>query len=237
MSNPFPTGVENHPGRDQRFQQTLLGGRAPGSTVKRRGIPGYAYQWNMAVQHQFRTTSRWRSPTPAWTAIISPIDRSTTSWEGAYRSGCQRFVGLQPDRQRDHSPGAGWLHGEPARYLLRRVSAAAGRRIRSSGDPRRPVATGPSSALAAPAVPALSAVEPSRLFRQEPVSRAATPGGQALRGRRAGERQLHVLAEHDECGNGDRLARELCRTRAAGYQTNDLEREWSLSSFDAGTAW
>ncbi len=26
MSNPFPTGVENYPGRDPSFQQVLLGG-------------------------------------------------------------------------------------------------------------------------------------------------------------------------------------------------------------------
>ena len=44
--------------------------------------------------------------------------------------------------------------------------------------------------------------------------------------------QLHVLEEHDQRGDGDRLARVGAGTPAAGYQTNDLDKEWSLSSFD-----
>jgi hypothetical protein len=53
MSNPFPTGVENHPGRDPRFQQALLGGGANQFYRDEEGYPGYAHQWNIALQHQF----------------------------------------------------------------------------------------------------------------------------------------------------------------------------------------
>jgi hypothetical protein len=54
MSNPFPTGVENFPGRDERFQQVLLGGTARRFYFEEEGYPGYAHQWNVALQHQFR---------------------------------------------------------------------------------------------------------------------------------------------------------------------------------------
>lgn len=53
MSNPFPGGVENYPGRDPSFQQVLLGGSALAFERDPEGYPGYSYQWNAAVQHQF----------------------------------------------------------------------------------------------------------------------------------------------------------------------------------------
>jgi hypothetical protein len=54
MSNPFPTGVENFPGRDPSFQRVLLGGTARRFYFDEEGYPGYSHQWNLAVQHQFR---------------------------------------------------------------------------------------------------------------------------------------------------------------------------------------
>jgi hypothetical protein len=54
MSNPFPTGVENFPGRDDNFQRVLLGGTARQFYRDEEGYPGYSHQWNVAVQHQFR---------------------------------------------------------------------------------------------------------------------------------------------------------------------------------------
>jgi hypothetical protein len=54
MSNPFPTGVENFPGRDENFQRVLLGGTARQFYRDEEGYPGYAHQWNLALQHQFR---------------------------------------------------------------------------------------------------------------------------------------------------------------------------------------
>jgi Carboxypeptidase regulatory-like domain len=53
MSNPFPTGVENFPGRDPSFQRVLLGGTASQFYRDEPGYPGYAHQWNVALQHQF----------------------------------------------------------------------------------------------------------------------------------------------------------------------------------------
>ena len=54
MSNPFPTGVENFPGRDASYQRVLLGGTARQFYRDEEGYPGYAHQWNVALQHQFR---------------------------------------------------------------------------------------------------------------------------------------------------------------------------------------
>ena len=54
MSNPFPTGVENFPGRDPSFQRVLLGGTAAQFYRDEEGYPGYSHQWNVALQHQFR---------------------------------------------------------------------------------------------------------------------------------------------------------------------------------------
>ena len=54
MSNPFPTGVENFPGRDENFQRVLLGGTARQFYRDEEGYPGYSHQWNVALQHQFR---------------------------------------------------------------------------------------------------------------------------------------------------------------------------------------
>jgi hypothetical protein len=56
MSNPFPSGVSNFPGRDPSFQQNLLGGTAAQFYRDEEGYPGYTYQWNVVLQHQFRNS-------------------------------------------------------------------------------------------------------------------------------------------------------------------------------------
>ena len=53
LSNPFPTGVDNYPGRDPSFQQVLLGGTANQFYRDEDGYPGHTTQFNLAVQHQF----------------------------------------------------------------------------------------------------------------------------------------------------------------------------------------
>ena len=56
MSNPFPTGVQNYPGRDPSFQQVLLGGTGAQYYRDEEGYPGRAQQFNVALQHQFTGT-------------------------------------------------------------------------------------------------------------------------------------------------------------------------------------
>jgi hypothetical protein len=53
LSNPFPTGVENFPGRDPSFQQVLLGGTGNQFYRDETGYPGRSEQFNVALQHQF----------------------------------------------------------------------------------------------------------------------------------------------------------------------------------------
>ena len=53
LSNPFPTGVENYPGRDASFQQVLLGGTGNQYYRDEKGYPGRSEQFNAALQHQF----------------------------------------------------------------------------------------------------------------------------------------------------------------------------------------
>ena len=53
LSNPFPTGVENYPGRDPSFQQVLLGGTGAQNYRNEEGYPGRSQQFNVALQHRF----------------------------------------------------------------------------------------------------------------------------------------------------------------------------------------
>ncbi len=53
LSNPFPTGVDNYPGRDPSFQQVLLGGTGNQFYRDEEGYPGRTQQFNAALQHQF----------------------------------------------------------------------------------------------------------------------------------------------------------------------------------------
>ena len=53
MSNPFPTGVENYPGRDPSYQRVLLGGTGNQFYRDEDGYPGRSEQFNVALQHQF----------------------------------------------------------------------------------------------------------------------------------------------------------------------------------------
>jgi len=56
LNNPFPTGVDNFPGRDPSFQQVLLGGTGIHFYRDEDGYPGRTYQFNVALQHQFTNT-------------------------------------------------------------------------------------------------------------------------------------------------------------------------------------
>ena len=53
FSNPFPTGVQNYPGRDPSYQQALLGGTGNQFYRDEEGYPGRTQQFNVGVQHQF----------------------------------------------------------------------------------------------------------------------------------------------------------------------------------------
>ncbi len=50
LDNPMPTGLTQAPGRQNNFQQLLLGGSA--NALNQNEENGVAYQWNFAVQRQ-----------------------------------------------------------------------------------------------------------------------------------------------------------------------------------------
>ena len=74
LSNPFPTGVDNYPGRDPSFQQVLLGGTGHQFYRDEDGYPGRTTSVQRGVAASVPeqpSRPRWR--TPACAARISPI--------------------------------------------------------------------------------------------------------------------------------------------------------------------
>ena len=125
LSNPFPTGVDNYPGRDPSFQQVLLGGTGNQFYRDEEGYPGRTQQFNVALQHQFANQSVGRGRVPRPARQPSPrYPEPESAGAGSHQSRGERHVHLQLDGQRHHSAGAAWLHIVAARHVLRGVSAA-----------------------------------------------------------------------------------------------------------------
>ena len=80
MSNPFPTGVENFPGRDESFQRVLLGGTARRFYLTKRDTRATPTSGTSRCSISSGTTCRWNSPIAVWTGIICPTRSPTTSW-------------------------------------------------------------------------------------------------------------------------------------------------------------
>ena len=209
MSNPFPTGVENFPGRDESFQRVLLGGTARRFYFDEEGYPGYAHQWNLAVQHQFRNNLSVEVTYSGLDGNHLPNSIADNQLgREIYRSGRKRYDHLQFDEQPDHPAGSARFRYRPAGHLLRRLSPAAGNESVRRADPRRSSRDADRPATApARAEPAVWAVKSGRVFGLESLSRVDVPGRKALRRRRAGGRPLHVLEEHERRGDADELAR------------------------------
>jgi hypothetical protein len=235
MSNPFPTGVENHPGRDASFQQILLGGGSNQFYRDEDGYPGYAYQWNVALQHQFGNDL---SVEIAYTGLDGHhltnslnmnqlgrehIDRAATDATVCSLTSNTIIPQGQPgftSSQRDSCYGA---------FLRQLVPNPFIGLIRE----------GPLST---------ANVQRGLLLLQFPHYQSANRPGYF------GKSRYHALQLRAEkrfgagglVGGNYTFSRNMTNaetvtgwletsagTPAAGYQTNDLEREWSLSSFDA----
>ena len=209
MSNPFPTGVENFPGRDANFQRVLLGGTARQFYRDEEGYPGYSHQWNVALQHQFRNnlsveltyTGLDGNHLPNSIAVNQlgreHIDRAASDPTICSLTNNQIIPQGQPgfvSGQRDTCYGA---------YLRQQVTNPFVGVIRE-GALSTP--TVQRQLLLAPFPHYVSAVPPG-LLGLEPLPRAGVPGREALRCRRRRERPLHVLEEHDRRGDADGLAR------------------------------
>ena len=209
MSNPFPTGVENFPGRDESFQRVLLGGTARQFYFDEEGYPGYSHQWNLALQHQFRNNLSVEVTYSGLDGNHLPnsIADNQLGREHIDRAANDTTI-CSLTNNADHPAGSAGFRRRPAGYLLRRLSAAAGDESVRRSDPRRGSLDADRPATApAHADPAVRAVKSGRVFRLEPLSRVDVPGREALRRRRSGGRPLHVLEEHDQRGDADGVAR------------------------------
>ena len=234
MSNPFPTGVENFPGRDPNFQQVLLGGTARQFYRDEEGYPGYSHQWNVALQHQFQNnlsveltyTGLDGNHLPNSIAVNQlgreHIDRAVGDPTICSLTNNQIIAQGQPgfvSGQRDTCYGA---------YLRQQV-------------PNPFVGVIREGALSTPTVQRQLLLAPFPHY----VS-AAHPGY-------SGSSRYHALAFRAEkrIGAGGVVSGHYTYSKnmtdvetltdwleggssapVAGYQTNNLEEEWALSSFD-----
>ncbi len=234
MSNPFPTGVENFPGRDPSFQRVLLGGTAGQFYRDEEGYPGYSHQWNVALQHQFRNRLSMELTYSGLDGNHLPntlnmnqlgrehIDQAANDTSICSLTNNQIIPQGQPgfvSTQRDTCYGA---------YLRQQVSNPFVGLIREG-------------ALSTPTLQ-----RQLLLTRFPQYSSANRPGY-------FGSSRYHALALRAEkrfgagalvsghytysknMTNAETLTTWLesgAGTPAAGYQTNNLDQEWALSSFD-----
>ena len=127
LSNPFPTGVENYPGRDESFQRVLLGGTARRFYFDEEGYPGYAHQWNLAVQHQFRNNLSVE-------VTYSGLDGNHLPNSIADNQLGRQFIDRAASdtticsltNNQGHPAGSARFRYRPAGHLLRRLSPATG---------------------------------------------------------------------------------------------------------------
>jgi hypothetical protein len=234
MSNPFPNGVENFPGRDENFQQVLLGGTARQFYRDEEGYPGYSHQWNVALQHQFRNNLSMEVTYTGLDGNHLPnsvaanqlgrehIDRAASDTSICSLTSNQIIPQGQPGfvtAQRDTCYGA---------YLRQQV-------------PNPFIGVIREGALSTPTVQRQLLLAPFPHY----VS-AAHPGY-------SGSSRYHALAFRAEkrIGGGGVVSGHYTYSKnmtdvetltdwleggssapVAGYQTNNLEGEWALSSFD-----
>jgi hypothetical protein len=234
MSNPFPNGVENFPGRDPNFQQVLLGGTARQFYRDEEGYPGYSHQWNIALQRQFQNNLS--------------LELTYTGLDGNHLPNSIAVNQLG----REHIDRAA---GDPTICSLTnnqiipqdQPGFAAGQRDTCYGAYLRQQVPNPfvgvirEGALSTPTVQRQLLLAPFPHY----VS-AAHPGY-------SGSSRYHALAFRAEkrYGAGAAVSGHYTLSKnmtdvetltdwleggssapVAGYQTNNLEGEWALSSFD-----
>ena len=137
LSNPFPTGVDNYPGRDPSFQQVLLGGTATQFYRDEEGYPGRTSAVQRGVAASVHEYLLGRSGVHRAARHASPqYPEPESAGARVHRSRRERPDRLQPDGERDHSAGSARLHVVTARHLLRGVPAPDGAESSRGGGAR-----------------------------------------------------------------------------------------------------
>lgn len=234
ISNPFPSGVRNFPGRDESFQRDLLGGTASHFYRDEEGYPGYTYQWNAVVQHQFRNDFS--------------VEVGYTGLDGNHlpTSLNMNQLGLEHIERAASDPTVCSLsgnqiipQGEPG-FVASQADTCYGAYLRQQvPNPFYGIITaGPLST---------ETIQRARLLVAHPhYNSAGRPGyfGESryhalqLRADKRFSAGASVSANYTFAKNMSNTESTTgwleagAGTPSAGYQTNDLEKEWSLSSFD-----
>jgi hypothetical protein len=234
INNPFPTGVQNFPGRDASFQQALLGGTASQFYRNEEGYPGYTHQWNVALQRQFRNNLSTEITYTGLYGYHLPntlnmnqlgrgyIDRATNDPTVCSLTNNQIIPQGQPgyvSSQRDTCYGA---------YLRQQVPNPFAGLIREGSLSTQTV----QRALLLVASPQYASANRSGYFGssryhalQLRAEKRFGAGGLVSGNYTFSKNMTNVetLTTWLESGAG---------TPSAGYQANNLDDEWALSSFD-----
>jgi hypothetical protein len=234
ISNPFPNGVENFPGRDPNFQRVLLGGTASQFYKDEPGYPGYSHQWNVAVQHEFQNSA---SVEVTYSGLDGNHLANTLNFNQLGREFIDRAAN---DKTICSLTGNEVIPEGSAGYV-------AAQRDTCYGAYLRQLVTNPFNGLIREGSLSTPTIQRSLLLVKFPEYGSANRPGYF------GSSRYHALAFRAEkrfaggslvsghytfsknMTNTETLTNWLesgAGNASAGYQTNDLNGEWSLSSFD-----
>ncbi len=205
LSDPLPGGFKAAPGRDPSFQQILLGGTAR-THFRNEDFPGYTEQWNLSVQHEFRNGLSVEAAYTGLKGVHLPL--------GTFQMNQIPLALVKP---------------ENANFLREQVTNPFFGKI----------LVGP---LSTPTVQRGNLLRPFPHYSQVPRNAYIGDSSYNALQLRAEKRFANggtlngSYTFSKNLGNVETLTNWLetgANQGAAGYQTNDLSKEWSLSSFDA----
>jgi hypothetical protein len=234
LSNPFPTGVDNFPGRDPKFQQVLLGGTGNQYYRDEEGYPGRTQQFNAAIQHQFGSQL---SAEVAYTGLRgsylpATLNRNQLGLDYVNRAANDKTVCSL-------TGNVVIPQGQPGYTSTQRDTCYGAFLRQTVPNPFLGIVT--EGALSTPTI------QRNLLLNQFPQYTSANEPGyfgessynalQLRADKRFGSGSL-ISANYTfsrNYGNVETVTGWLesgAGNAAAGYQTNDLQNEFSLSSFD-----
>ncbi|MEZ5284904.1 MAG: TonB-dependent receptor [Vicinamibacterales bacterium] len=235
LSDPFPNGVQNHPQRDPSFQQVLLGGTAAQFYRDEEGYPGSTWQWNVALQHQFGSGLS--------------VEATYTGLDGNNLPNSLNFnqLGLEHVQRAANDSSVCSLTGNEI-IPMGAPGFVSNQRDTCYGAFLRQQVANPLAGLVREGALSTPTVQRALLLLAFPQYTSATRPGYFGRSR---YHALQLRADKrfgagSVVGVNYTFSRNMTNAEtvttwlesgagnaAAGYQTNDLNNEWSLSSFDA----